>query len=212
MSKPEFVVPIADLEWGPKSVTWPIHEAWLRHTLEGTDATPRGVPGSVSVELTKQGRDVIVRGGAEVHVFMPCVVTLDPVEIDLKPEIFLMLSPAEPSSSASDGKKHRKGAGHGPGERQKSAKADKNWKEDPELSESEAARDSYEGTQVVLDSFVREFILLELPMYPRRSDLPPDAALATAPPSAESSEKEPPVDPRLLPLAAIASRLREKKE
>jgi uncharacterized metal-binding protein YceD (DUF177 family) len=211
------------LEWGPKSITWPITEAWLKRTLEGSDATPwSSEPGTLTMELSKQGKEIIARGNARVKVSMACVVTLDPIEIELNPEIFLMLAPGESADgrgghgskrkSAAKGAPDKPGASDKPKEKSKSAKSDKNWTEDPELTDREAAQDTYEGSEVVLDSFVREFILLELPMYPRRSDLPADAALATAPPSADSGEEKPPIDPRLLPLAAIASRLREKKE
>ncbi len=65
----------------------------------------------------------------------------------------------------------------------------------------------------MLDGFVREFLLLELPMTVRRSDLPSTDDPAIAPPSAEPGGAEPrPIDPRLAPLAAIASRLRQNKE
>jgi uncharacterized metal-binding protein YceD (DUF177 family) len=63
----------------------------------------------------------------------------------------------------------------------------------------------------VLDSFVREFLLLELPMSVTRSDLPRADDPATAPPSGGPDEAEH-IDPRLAPLAAIASRLRQNKE
>jgi hypothetical protein len=83
---------------------------------------------------------------------------------------------------------------------------------DLELSETAAARDTYDGEKIVLDEFVREFILLELPAYPRRSDLPSDARPAIGPPSTETEATSAPVDPRLLPLARIKSRLSEPKK
>ncbi|HMR80646.1 MAG TPA: hypothetical protein PKD61_36300, partial [Polyangiaceae bacterium] len=55
----------------------------------------------------------------------------------------------------------------------------------------------------MLDPFVREFLLLDLPMVPVSSDLPTGAIPAIPRPPAESGEK--PVDPRLAPLAAIAA-------
>ena len=78
-----------------------------------------------------------------------------------------------------------------------------------------AAQDTYDGEQVVLDSFVREFILLDLPMTPLRSDLPLAEDAAIAPPSGSADSAagtEQTVDPRLAPLAAIAHRLRKDKE
>jgi uncharacterized metal-binding protein YceD (DUF177 family) len=84
------------------------------------------------------------------------------------------------------------------------------WQDDPELSEDEAGRDHYFGEEVALDGFVREFLLLELPMVAHK-DLPTGEPPAIAPPPAPPSEAEGRVDPRLAPLAAIADRLRERK-
>ena len=74
------------------------------------------------------------------------------------------------------------------------------------LSAEEAARDEYSGDSVELDAFVREHLLLELPLFPVRSDLPfePNAATNTPP---DDSGAAP--DPRLAPLAALASQLKK---
>jgi hypothetical protein len=89
----------------------------------------------------------------------------------------------------------------------------KGWDRDPVLGREEASHDTYDGERVVLDDFVREFIMLELPMAPRRSDLPLEADAATTPaPQDPGAASGPPVDPRLAPLAEIASRLRKTKE
>ena len=216
MSKPVFVVPVADLERGPRTVTFTLDEAWLRHALEGTDATPRK-PGSAVVELSKNGKDVMVRGRVTVALSMPCVVTLDPLDIDVNPEIFLMLAPAAGSEAgAKPGKKARRGAaqeapveGRNAASRKRAAKDE--LEEEEELDANTAARDTFEGSEIQLDSFFREFLVLELPMFPRRSDLPSSEGPAIGPPSAVSEGQEPVIDPRLQPLAALRSRLRQKE-
>jgi uncharacterized metal-binding protein YceD (DUF177 family) len=174
--------------------------------------------------LSKSGRDIMVRGRAEVAVSMPCVVTLDPLDIDLNPEIFLMLAPApsEPTGKPGRSEKKRAVAGASGKEAPAEARAAGSRKrgashEDEEgelLDESTAARDTFEGSQIELDSFIREFLLLELPMFPRRSDLPssPGAAIGPRLVTPESDEQEPVIDPRLQPLAALRSRLRDTKE
>jgi uncharacterized metal-binding protein YceD (DUF177 family) len=215
VDKPHFVVPIADLGGGPRRLHWEISDGWLRWALTDTDATPRNGPGELDVELSMNGQQVIVRGSASVGVSMPCVRTLDPVDLDLKPEIFLMLEPgpkAEPRRRR-DGERERqrpdrpaKSPAKGPAKKKGPA-----WRETPELPEEIAAQDRYDGEEVVLDQFVREFILLELPMSPMRTTLPnePEPARSDAPlPSAG----EPAVDPRLLPLLAIKNRLKNPKE
>lgn len=215
MSKPVFVVPLADLERGPRTVTFTLDEAWLRQAFEGTDATPRRA-GSATVELSKSGKDVMVRGRAEAAVSMPCVVTLDPLDIDVGPEIFLMLAPAASDPGPKQGKKTRREGSNGtPAEGRSGASRKRGAKDDAEeeeeLDAGTAARDTFEGSQIELDPFFREFLVLELPMFPRRSDLPSTEGPAIGPPSSASEGQEPAIDPRLQPLAALRSRLREKE-
>jgi len=198
-------------------VSFTLDNAWLRDTFEGTDATPQGA-GSATVELSKSGRDIMVRGRVEATVTMPCVVTLDPLDIELKPEVFLMLAPA-PSEPTGKSAKKRQAASAGkdaesrgaPPRKQKAKAED----EEGELLDAvTAARDTFEGSQIELDSFFREFLLLELPMFPRRSDLPssPETAIGPRLVTPETDEQEHVVDPRLQPLAALRSRLRDSKE
>jgi uncharacterized metal-binding protein YceD (DUF177 family) len=205
-----FVVPAADLERGPREVSWAIPEGWLRGALSESSATPRG-DGKLELELSKNGREVVARGRAEVNVEMPCVVTLDPLPFRLEPEIFLMLTPAASAKTASRPARERgasKGE-RGPRDRKNEVGG---WAVDPELSASNAAQDTYDGEKIVLDEFLREFILLELPMYPRRSDLPSEETPAIGAPSVVAEPSPAAVDPRLMPLAAIASRLRDQKK
>ncbi|HEV8246071.1 MAG TPA: DUF177 domain-containing protein [Polyangiaceae bacterium] len=215
MVRAEFVIPLADLDNGPKVADFAIPEPWLARALEGTDAVPRGEPGRLHVELAKNGREVLVRGHAEVAVSMPCVVTLDPLPFDLRPEILLLLSPAaaqstakrKPGGAAAKGKAAPKEAGAA---KKGKSRGKRPWDDEPELSSRDAARDHFSGDQLALDEFVREFIVLELPMYPRRKDLPSagDAAIGPAPePEAPAS-----IDPRLKPLAELAKRLGIKAE
>lgn len=229
MSKPSFVVQLTDLERGPKSVEWTVPEAWLRAALADTEATPRA-DGYLEVELTKDGSKVMVRGHARAQVSMPCARTLEPVDVDVAAEIFLLLLPAPlpashataaaPPRSKSRGERPERGQKGGtfsdrrrphPKSGAKSGPARKLWTEDPELNERDAATDTYSGDSVVLDDFVREFIVLELPMFPVRQDLPSAPGPAIAAPHSDAGEERP-IDPRLMPLAAIASRLRQNKE
>ncbi len=243
MTRPEFVVAVADLENGPKVVDFCISEAWLRAALEGTQAETRGA-GRLHAELSKNGREVLVRGRAEVSVTLPCVVTMDPLPFELRPDILLLLSPAAGAPAAARakvgqsarrgaaanttvGQSARRGAAgsetaaqSSPGAKRKKKK--KAWNDEPELTQGEAGRDTFSGDQVVLDDFVREFILLELPMYPRRSDLPSPGDAASPPAaepassaavgqSAHAAAAADKIDPRLRPLAEIAQRLASKK-
>ena len=211
VSTPQFLVPVADLERGPKRISWQLSKAWLQRALEGSGADPR-TDGSLDLELTKNGPEVLVRGTARASLAMSCVRTLEPVDIELQAEIFLLLLqlPDAESPNRKQRQRHqpkgRKGATKKP---EHSPKAG-NWGEDPVLSEEDAARDSFRGERLELDEFIREFILLELPMAPMRSDLHLEPDAASCPPSAEQDAPSQ-LDPRLAPLAAIASRMRQKE-
>lgn len=202
-----FKVPLADLEQGPKSVDFDLSLGWLADAFAGTEATAVE-PGLLSVEVSKNGREVMVRGRAQVQVTMPCSRTLEPVPIALTPEIFLMLSQASATRPGRSTARRKKGRGAPPTAETK-PKKDRGWDDDPPLDSQTAASDTFSGEEVVLDPFVREFLLLDLPMFPVRSDLPPVDKAAIPP--APSDQGEVPIDPRLAPLQAIAERLRKKE-
>ena len=157
MTKALFVVPVADVERGPRTVSFTLDEAWLREAFSGTEATPRR-PGSATLELSKSGRDIMVRGRAEAAVSMPCVVTLDPLDIDLTPEIFLMLAPAASEPAGKSAKKRAVPAKEGPAEARGAASRKRGAKDEEEeeelLDASAAARDTFEGSQ---SSWIRSF-------------------------------------------------------
>jgi len=220
------VVPLRDLEDGPKTLRQPINDAWLSQQLSDTDVEPAGTgDGALDVTLTKSGREVLVRGRLQVTVQVPCARTLDPAVYRVSPEVFLLLGP----KAGAEGSPHLRargegGAGRAPAGRARGgSKSSGGWDEDGLLGEEDAARDTYTGEQVVLDDFLREFILLEIPMVPLREDLrkAPFEATPSPPgsPSAGDSSQDVPsvparpeeLDPRLSPLMALKARL-EKKE
>lgn len=221
----QYTVPVADLEDGPRSYGWDLPVTWLEQALRESEATPRS-GGRADVNLTLSGREVLVRGSVLAPIVMPCVVTLDPVPIDVTASLFLLLTPPPPAArgarrarpEATDGgspRRQGRAAATRPGRSRArgTGSDDASWNGDATLSDDDVGRDGYDGELVVLDDFIREAILLELPMAPRRSDLPSVPDEATAHRSAESvAASGPPLDPRLLPLAAIARRLRKNKE
>jgi hypothetical protein len=92
-------------------------------------------------------------------------------------------------------------------------KSEGHWADTPVLDDETAGQDTYEGHEIVLDGFAREFLILELPMFPRRSDLPTDRAAANPPLPADSQPGgDKPIDPRLSPLAELKSRLEKIKK
>jgi uncharacterized protein len=223
-----FSVLVADLERSDRDLDEEIPVEWLAKAMEGTEARPRGTPGHLEVSVAKNGREVMVRGHARAAVTMPCARTLDPVDYDLDAEIFLLLAPGAPAHAGSGkapkkAKEPKAGAPKAGGAKDKTPRAGSGSgkggkKKDDEgavLADDEAAHDTYDGEKVVLDPFVREFLVLELPMVPLREDLRSEAtpAIERPPERVEAARStRDGVDPRLAPLAAIASRLRDKKE
>ena len=215
MKTSEFVVPVADLERGPKELTWPVPRKWLELALEGTEATPADNLGELRAELTKNGREVMVRGHVRVPLSMPCARTLEPVPVEVSSDIFLLLAQASPVDQPGRPVRRKERAATAGNRRPGAPVASQKqraggWAADPVLTEDDAARDTYSGEQIVLDPFVREFILLELPMFPMQKGLPSEQTPIIAPSSAEEAAERP-IDPRLLPLAELASRLRNKE-
>lgn len=205
-----FAVPLADLERGPKHVVWSIEPKWLDFALEGSEARARGTAGVADVTLSKDGRQVIIRGRVQVLLTMPCARTLDPVDVDIDAELLLMLTPV-PSTSASPKRTKKRGssgAGHSPTTFRGSDEAGR-LANDRLLSVEDAAQDHYSGEEIVLDEYVRESILLELPMVPLRSDLRDiDNPAIPRPPEEANNGTGNRIDPRLAPLAKLAGRLK----
>lgn len=207
----QFIVPLADLEHGPKQVSWTIPRAWLQSALQDSGAEPRD-DGTVEIELTRDGREVLVRGSAQVPLTMTCVRTLEPINVDVSPEIFLLLEQVpEPGPQARRlAQTHQPKGRHGSAKKPPTESQAKAWADAPVLASEDAARDFFRGDRIELDEFIREFIILELPMAPVRSDLHSEPEAASSPPSA-GHQAPGEIDPRLAPLAAIAQRMRQKE-
>lgn len=206
------------MEDGPRELEGPISPEWLDRVLEGTDVQHGSdTPGYLKLILTKNGSDVLVQGRMVVTVSLPCARTLDSAVYLLNPEVFLLLAPKggpDPTKRNRPERKRKDGTS-------KTSKKDNSWEADEDLSPEEAARDTYFGDQIILDDFLREFILLELPMVPLREDLR-DAPFEANPPlpGAQSASGGTAnygesgvdsLDPRLSPLRELKARL-EKKE
>jgi uncharacterized protein len=201
MSPPLFSFSVRELERAEQHRTFELTPAWLDWALGESEARSSGEVGSFEVHLKKNGREVLVKGTASARVTMPCSRTLEPVAVKLETEILLLLTPRAPAPA-------RPGGPRRPRRERKEEDAAESAAEEL-LSAELAARDEYEGDNIELDGFVREHLLLELPLFPLRSDLPFDPPPATDPrPEAPGAA----VDPRLAPLAALASQLQKTHE
>ena len=217
LTTPLFRIRLADVDRGKREYDWDLPVEWLSHAFSDTDATPTA-PGQLSIALSKNGTQVILHGHAKANVTMPCARTLEPVAVALDAEIILMLRPAPVALTTPRGthvhssKKQAQSSSHtgtqtqrlgGPGHRLV-------HRPESELTLEDAAEDFYQGEQLELDDFVREFLVLELPMMPLRSDLRFEERPAIpATPESRLGDHADAIDPRLRPLAEIASRLKK---
>ena len=126
--------------------------------------------------------------------------------LELAPEIFLQLAQEPEAPRPKTNAKGELLPAKKP--HAKHEHAQKRGKEEPELSAEEAAYDTFKGEEIALDEFLREFILLEIPAYPRRSDLPSPEESISSRPLADPDVEAKPLDPRLAPLLGLKSRLK----
>jgi uncharacterized protein len=225
VKRPLFSIPVRDLDSGDQRRQWDVPAEWVSWALADSEAESNGTPGQLSAYFKKSGRQVLVKGEVVAQATMPCARSLAPVALTLEAPILLLLSPRagaarseRPGSKRSTaGKSSAKapapGASGEPAQPGRSRRRERDQMDGELLSSELAAQDEYDGETVVLDDFVREHLLLELPLFPVRSDLPFESAPATdTRPGAPSGAEERPLDPRLAPLAALASQMRTDKE
>lgn len=153
---------------------------WLDHMLKdaGMRGSEQSEAGSVRGRLSRSGRDIVVRGKIRTAVEVDCVRCLRPAEINVRAELALLLRPATRAELRA---------------RQKAPGV-----QEYEFNAHEAEIDTYDGENVVLDDFVREAIILEVPSFPLCRESCP--GIPSAPGAAEPREE---IDPRLAPLSAF---------
>ncbi len=217
-----FVIPAADIDAAGRSIDADLPVEWLDKQFAECDAKAHQ-PGHLSVRLSRSGNEIVVRGRASTLLEVPCGRCLAPAKLDINGELGLLLQPVRPPppqpGTTKAGKKKRrdaaatsatdatpetavvKGAG------KKRAPKEKDLPE-YEFSSGEADADTYDGETVVLDDFVREAILLEIPIFPLCSEACP----GIAPGSSKVDDGDlPRVDPRLAPLGALRAALAQSQ-
>ena len=150
-----------------------LDETWLMEVFAsaGLAAVP-GVPGSASIRLDRDGRNVFLSGRFEASAQTDCVACLERMTLSLCADLVLHLEP--------------------PG----GTKPGKVVHEEVELSRDELDVDVYTDDRIDLAHWLREAILLESPLHPRHEVCPVKLEMPAAPPLARVG-----IDPRLAPLA-----------
>jgi len=183
MAKPLLIFPAHDIRLEGVPFDRELPATWLERALETSEATPCDEPPArISGRLSRSGQDIVVRGRVEVTLALPCARCLAPAHTELTGDLSLLLQPKLRADIRSRGA---------------AAKASDEY----EFSPGEADLDVYDGETVILDHFVREAILLEVPTFPLcREDCPGLRAITPEVSRAEA------FDPRLAPLSAFSKK------
>lgn len=145
----------------------------------------------VTGRLSRSDDNVVVRCKIVAHVEADCVRCLGPSPSRVAAELSLLLEPAKPLP--------------GPGRAASGRGRAQEAEEEYEFGAEEAEVDTFDGERVVLDAFVREAILLEMPNFPLCSEACP--GIRPAPVPHELPDAPAPVDPRLAPLGQFRKQL-----
>lgn len=233
---PLLAIPANDIDTAGLAVDVDLPATWINRELAEVSATSPG-PGHLTARLSKSGTDVVVRGHADFKLTMPCARCLNPAEVDLRADLSLLLRPApgegahhhhhhrggsgRGAAGAEGAAAGRRGDANGRAQgsdktasrgRKGSADSDgasgkKSKDIEYEFSSEEAEVDTFDGDTVVLDDFLREAILLELPNFPLCSEACPGIGPVATDREAEPGGPSDRVDPRLAPLSALREKL-----
>lgn len=172
-----------DIDIAGRAHEVPLPAGWLSGELADAEVSATE-PGRLKVRLSRSGiADIVVRGRVLARVSTPCARCLGPAHVSVDTELALLLRPAPKADPRANG------AGDKDGAARKPAKAAKDKDPEYEFSSEEADHDVYDGETVVLDEFVREAILLELPSFPLCSEACPGIGPAA---SGSAAGDEPP--------------------
>lgn len=177
---------IHDISETGKDYSFPLTSSWLASMLEGCDVQPdaAGNEGSVRVHAQKNGAEYLVTGDFEVEVVTACYRCLEDAHVHVEAEITALFAEAATARKIAD---------------------------DEEVDENEIDYEVFSGHEIALDGFLREQILLEVPMQPLCKE---DCAGIPIPehirPPADFGRED--VDPRLAPLKNLAVSAKAKKE
>lgn len=180
-----FVLQIQDLDESGKDWSFPISTGWLTSALAGTELGAGPVDGRLTVHAQRNGADVLVQGQIEVQLCATCARCLADVPLEMDTPLAALFSP-----------------GH--------TRADEGEEIDVRLDE--VNRDYYEGREIVLDSMVREYLLLEVPMKPLCSERCEGISMPAhlRPPNEVFGDSA--LDARLAPLLKLKEALSKNEE
>ena len=180
-----FVLQIQDLDESGKDWNFAIRTDWLESALSNTELSPGSADGRLTVHAQRSGADVLVQGRIQAPMTTICARCLSEVPLEVDLPLTAIFSPHHLRPEDSD---------------------------EIDVRVDELNQDYFSGTTVVLDSMVRELLLLEAPMKPLCSEdcpgIPVPAHLQ--PPAKVFGDSA--SDARLAPLLKLKAALMKNEE
>ncbi|MEM9865024.1 MAG: DUF177 domain-containing protein [Myxococcota bacterium] len=175
-----FVLKVPEIESkGKVHLSQTIAASWLKEALADTEfGAPEGFEGPLEVEARLVMDDILVEGRFSVALNVPCARCVEPIRLDLDGAFTQFFS---------------RGVASLP--------------EELELTPEDLDRETFSGEEIALDSFIREFILLEVPMAPSCDGQCGNVAVEQL----LSKKNEAPKRGPLAVLGDLAAKLREEE-
>ena len=180
-----FVLQIQDLDESGKDWRFAVGREWLASALADSELRPGPEDGELQVHAQRNGADVLVQGHISGKLAATCARCLGEVPLDLDLALTALFSPEH-------------------------TRPDED--EEIEVRLDEVNRDYYGGREIVLDSMIREYLLLEAPMKPLCSESCEGIAVPehVRPPEEVFGESAP--DARFAPLLKLKEQLTKNEE
>jgi uncharacterized metal-binding protein YceD (DUF177 family) len=131
-------IKVRDLPDGVSPHRFELPADWVAEQLSGVEDV-HGVraAGTLVLEATRRGREVLLNGAAEAQLVVACVRCLAEFELHVEAPLAVLMRPGPEGQSRAD-----------------------------ELCLEDLGEERYAGDEIVLDDLVRDLLILEVPMNP----------------------------------------------
>ncbi|MDI7268187.1 MAG: DUF177 domain-containing protein [Myxococcota bacterium] len=144
------VIDTKAVEDQPTRWTFHLSRDWCFRAFADCDVAPLDEPGLLEVVVGRTGAGYLVRGHVRVALAATCVRCLEPTPVSVDTRFDVLFEPGKP--------------GHDDGDAEREAPEDE---EDEEQVSDGSDVERFMGRTFALDKYVRDTVLLELPMNPR---------------------------------------------
>jgi uncharacterized protein len=148
-----FVIDVQDVPTHEGSWIFPIPQDWGRSVFEGCDVEAIEEPGELDVRVSKTGDGFLVEGRVRLTVAATCVRCLKPVPLEIDAPVVVLYVPGTVTER--------------PATTDRGKDQDDKDEDDEPVPDDGPDVEHFQNHQLVLDEYVRDTILLEVPMNPR---------------------------------------------